>query len=91
MAEVIGLVRATDKCRVVQGKKDPSKQYGFQTFGLQTELGMFEKFDQMYDPSKGSHFLPPGDYEIRAKGSYLDQQRRLQIGKEFVPVVKPKV
>jgi len=80
------IVRATAACRVVQGKKDPSKQYGFQTFGLQTETGMWKEFDMMFDPSKGSHFLPPGDYEVVASGAYLDRDNRLQVGREFVPV-----
>jgi hypothetical protein len=80
------VVRATPSVRVVKGKKDPSKQYGFQTFGLQTELGMWKEFDMMYDPTKASHFLPPGDYEVQASGAYLDRDGRLQVGKEFVPV-----
>lgn len=86
MSKANAIIRATANCRVVQGKKDPSKQYGFQTFGLQTDLGMWKEFDLMYDPSKASHFLPPGDYEVVASGAYLDRDNRLQVGREFVPV-----
>ncbi len=84
MSKANSVVRATANCRVVQGKKDPSKQYGFQTFGLQTDTGMFRQFDMMYDPAKASHFLPPGDYEVVASGAYLDRDNRLQLGREFV-------
>lgn len=82
------IIRATPSCRVVNGKKDPTKRYGFQVCGLMTGEGMYQQFDQMYDPEKHSHFLPPGDYEVRANGAYLDRDGRLQIGKEFVPVAK---
>ena len=90
MNEALAVVRATQTTRVVQGKKDPSKQYGFQTFGLMTGEGMYEKFDQMFDPAKAMHFLPPGDYEVHSKGCYLDRDGRLQVGKEFVPVPAKK-
>jgi hypothetical protein len=78
------IVRATNSTRVVNGKKDPSKKYGFQTFGLLTGEGMYQQFDQMFDPAKGSHFLPPGDYEVVPNGAYLDRDGRLQLGREFV-------
>jgi hypothetical protein len=86
MSKSNAIVRATANCRSVKGKKDPSKIYGFQTFGLQTDTGMFKEFDMMYDPAKASHFLPPGDYEVVADGAYLDRDGRLQVGKQFVPV-----
>lgn len=82
----VAVVRATSSVRVVQGRKDPSKRYGFQTFGLLKGEGMFQEFDQMFDPEKASHFLPPGDYELHAKGAYLDLDNRLQVGREFVAV-----
>jgi hypothetical protein len=85
------VIRATPSTRVVKGKKDPTKQYGFQTFGLQTEFGMYREFDMMFDPARASHFLPPGDYEVVASGAYLDRDGRLQVGKEFVPVKVAKV
>ena len=78
------IVRATADCRVVNGRKDPSKRYGFQTFGLLVAEGMFEKFDKMFDPEK-PHFLPPGDYEIRAGKGYVDRDGRLQIEQDFLP------
>lgn len=53
-----------------------------------TGEGMYKEFDQMYDPEKQSHFLPPGDYEVVPNGAYVDRDGRLQIGKEFVPVAK---
>ena len=84
------IIRATSSVRVVNGKKDPSKRYGFQTCGLLKGEGMYAEFDQMFDPEKQAHFLPPGDYEVRANGAYLDRDNRLQIGKEFVPVSKAK-
>jgi hypothetical protein len=84
------LVRATTTCRVVNGRKDPTKRYGFQTMGLLKGEGMFQEFDQMYDPEKASHFLPPGDYEVVPSGAYLDRDGRLQIGKEFVRLVPVK-
>ncbi len=86
MSSQNAIVRATTNCRTVQGKKDPSKRYGFQTFGLLKGEGMFQEFDQMFDCEKASHFLPPGDYEVVPKGAYLDRDGRLQIGKEFVPL-----
>ena len=85
------IIRATSSVRVVAGKKDPSKRYGFQTCGLLKGEGMYAEFDQMFDPEKQAHFLPPGDYEVRANGAYLDRDNRLQIGKEFVPLAKAKV
>lgn len=86
MSGEIGVVRATEQTRVVQGRKDPSKSYGFQTMGLRTGTGMFKEFDAIFDPTKASYFLPPGDYELRGKDAYLDRDGRLQIGREFVPV-----
>lgn len=80
------IVRATNSVRVVNGKKDPSKRYGFQTFGLLKGEGMFQEFDQMYDPEKASHFLPPGDYEVVPNGAYIDRDGRLQVGREFVAI-----
>jgi len=84
------VILVTSSVRVVNGKKDPSKRYGFQTCGLLKGEGMFQEFDQMFDPEKQAYFLPPGDYEVRANGAYLDRDNRLQIGKEFVPLAKPK-
>lgn len=80
------IVRATTSVRVVNGKKDPSKRYGFQTFGLLKGEGMFQEFDQMFDPEKASHFLPPGDYEVVPNGAYIDRDGRLQVGREFVAI-----
>lgn len=89
MSNAIAVVRATSSVRVVQGRKDPSKRYGFQTCGLLKGEGMFQEFDAMFDPEKSPHFLPPGDYEVLAKGAYLDRDNRLQIGREFVAMAKP--
>lgn len=86
----VSIIRATSSTRVVNGRKDPSKRYGFQTCGLMTGEGMYQQFDQMFDPEKQSHFLPPGDYEVHAKGAYLDRDGRLQVGKEFVQVKPSK-
>jgi hypothetical protein len=82
------VIRATSSVRVVNGKKDPSKRYGFQTFGLLKGEGMFQEFDQMFDPEKASHFLPPGDYQVVPDGAYIDRDGRLQIGRQFVPLAK---
>jgi hypothetical protein len=90
MSNSPSIIRATATVRIVQGKKDPSKRYGFQTCGLMKAEGMFAEFDAMFDPAKSSHFLPPGDYEVHEKGAYLDQNGRLQLGKEFVAVAAAK-
>lgn len=82
------IVRATNTVRVVKGTKDPSKKWGFQNFGLQTGDGMFVQFEQVFDAGEGSHFLPPGDYEVQPSSAYIDRAGRLQIGREFV-LVKP--
>jgi len=80
------ILRAYSETRVSPGKKDPSKNHGFQTCGIVKGEGRVEEFQQYFDPSKGSHFLPPGDYEVVAKGIYLDRDGRLQMEREFVPV-----
>ena len=84
------VIRATNECKVNPSKSDPSKSYGFQTLGLRGVTGMWKEFNQIYDPTKASHFLPPGDYEVVPNGAYLDRLGRLVLGKEFVliPAVK---
>lgn len=84
--KALPIVRATSTTRVVPGKKDPSKKWGFQTLGLLTGEGMFSQFDHIFDADKASHFLPPGDYEVHATGAYVDKSGNLQMGREFVPV-----
>lgn len=81
-------LRAYDEIRVHDDKKDSSRKHGFQTCGIVKGEGRVEEFQQYFDPSKGSHFLPPGDYEVKATGIYLDRDGRMQIEREFVPVPK---
>lgn len=80
------ILRAYGEVRVSPGKKDPSKNHGFQVCGIVKGEGRVEEFQQYFDPSKASHFLPPGDYEVRCTGIYLDRDGRLQMEREFVPV-----
>ncbi|MET3650661.1 hypothetical protein [Dyella japonica] len=84
------ILRAFSEVRVQAGRKDPSKNHGFQTCGIVKGEGRVEEFQQYFDPSKASHFLPPGDYEVRATGIYLDRDGRLQMEREFVPLAKSK-
>lgn len=79
-------LRVYNETRVQAGKKDPSKNHGFQVCGIVKGEGRVEEFEQYFDPSKGPHFLPAGDYEVKATGLYLDRDGRLQIGREFVPL-----
>ena len=80
------ILRAYNEVRVIPGKKDPSKNHGFQVCGIVKGEGRVEEFEQYFDPSKGSHFLPPGDYQVVAGGLYLDRDGRLQLEREFVPL-----
>lgn len=80
------ILRAFSEVRVQAGRADPSKKHGFQTCGIVKGEGRVEEFQQYFDPSKASHFLPPGDYEVVSKGIYLDRDGRLQMEREFVPV-----
>lgn len=82
------VLRAYNESRVFDDKKDASKKHGFQTCGIVKVEGRVEEFQQYFDPSKASHFLPPGDYEVKAVGIYLDRDGRLQMEREFTPVVK---
>lgn len=84
------VLRAYAETRVQTGKADPSKQHGFQVCGIVKGEGRVEEFQQYFDPTKGSHFLPPGDYEVVSKGIYLDRDGRLQIEREFVSMAKSK-
>lgn len=80
------ILRAYNEVRVMAGKKDPSKNHGFQVCGIVKGEGRVEEFEQYFDPSKASHFLPPGDYQVVAGGLYLDRDGRLQLEREFVPL-----
>ena len=84
------ILRAYSETRVNPGKKDPSKSHGFQTCGIVKGEGRVEEFQQYFDPSKASHFLPPGDYEVVATGIYLDRDGRLQMEREFRPLARAK-
>jgi hypothetical protein len=67
-------------------RTDASKKHGFQVCGIVKGEGRVEEFEQYFDPKKGSHFLPPGDYQVVAGGLYLDRNGRLQLEREFVPL-----
>lgn len=82
------ILRAYNEVRIQAGRKDPSKNYGFQACGIVKGEGRVEEFQQYFDPTKASHFLPPGDYEVRCTGIYLDRDGRLQMQREFVPLAK---
>ena len=80
------IITATSYVRVVNGKKDPSATYGFQTCGLKTGPSMFKEFDRMYSPSRGEKPLPEGEYEVQPKPAYIDQKGNLRVGFDLVPV-----
>lgn len=80
------ILRAFAEVRIQAGRKDPSKSHGFQVCGIVKGEGRVEEFQQYFDPTKASHFLPPGDYEVKATGIYVDRDGRLQIEREFVPL-----
>ncbi len=80
------VLRVYNETRQFEDKNDSTKKHGFQTCGIVKGEGRVEEFEQYYDPSKASHFLPPGDYEVKAVGIYLDRQGRLQLEREFTPV-----
>lgn len=80
------VLRAYNEVRVHDDKKDADKKHGFQTCGIVKGEGRVEEFQQYFDPKKQSHFLPPGDYEVKATGIYLDREGRLAMEREFVPV-----
>ncbi|MHA6203488.1 hypothetical protein ACXU4B_03575 [Dyella soli] len=82
------VLRAYNETRVSDSKKKPGTRVGFQTCGIVKGEGRVEEFDQYFDPDKAGNFLPPGDYEVKATGLYLDRDGRLQIGREFV-LIKP--
>lgn len=80
------VLRAYNEVRVHEDKKDSSKRHGFQTCGIVKGEGRVEEFQQYFDPSRASHFLAPGDYEVKAVGIYLDRDGRLQMEREFIPL-----
>lgn len=84
------ILRAYNEVKILAGKKDPSKNHGFQTCGIVKGEGRVEEFQQYFDPSKASHFLAPGDYEVVAGGLFLDRDGRLQVAREFVPLTSAK-
>jgi len=84
------IIRVTANVRTVQGRKDPSQSYGFQTCGLMTGNGMFQQFDRMFSPSRSEKPLPEGDYEVQPKPAYIDQKGNLRIGFDLVPVSSKK-
>ncbi|UGB47231.1 hypothetical protein LQ772_08100 [Frateuria edaphi] len=81
-------LRAYNEIKTREGKK-PGQVHGFQVCGIVKGEGRVEEFEQYFDAAKNPHFLPPGDYEVKATGMYLDRDGRLQIGREFEPV-KPQ-
>ena len=80
------ILRAYNEVRVIPGKKDPTKNHGFQACGIVKGEGRVEEFEQYFDPTKASHFLPPGDYQVVAGGLYVDRDGRLQLEREYVPI-----
>lgn len=78
-------LRVYNEIKKRDGNK-PGQIHGFQTCGIVKGEGRVEEFEQYFDAAKNEHFLPPGDYEVKATGMYLDRQGRLQIGREFEPV-----
>jgi hypothetical protein len=81
-------LRVYNEIKKLDGKK-PGQVHGFQTCGIVKGEGRVEEFEHYFDASKNEHFLPPGDYEMKATGMYLDRDGRLQVGREFEPV-KPQ-
>lgn len=82
------ILRAYNETRVFDDKKDASRKHGFQTCGIVKGEGRVEEFQQYFDPSKATQFLPAGDYEVVAVGIYLDRDGRLQMEREFRPLAK---
>lgn len=80
-------LRVYDEIRTFDGKK-AGQVHGFQVCGIVKGEGRVEEFEQYFDAAKQKHFLPAGDYEMKATGMYLDRDGRLQIGREFEPVAK---
>ena len=48
------ILRAYNEVRVIAGKKDPSKEHGFQVCGIVKGEGRVEEFEQYFDPKKAS-------------------------------------
>lgn len=80
------VLRAYAEIEVKRGKKDPSKQHGFQAIGIVKGEGRVEEGQAYFNPDQAPHFLPPGDYEVVAGGLYFDRDGRLQVAREFVPL-----
>lgn len=80
-------LRVYDEIKTRDGEK-PGQVHGFQVCGIVKGEGRVEEFEQYFDAAKQPHFLPAGDYELKATGLYLDRRGRLQVGREFVPVPK---
>lgn len=80
-------LRVFDEIKTREGKK-AGQIHGFQVCGIVKGEGRIEEFEQYFDAARNEHFLPPGDYEMKPTGMYLDRDGRLQIGREFVPVQK---
>lgn len=78
-------LRVFNEIKTRDGKK-PGQKHGFQVCGIVKGEGRIEEFEQYFDAASKEHFLPPGDYEVKATGLYLDRDGRLQIGREFEPV-----
>ena len=78
-------LRVYNEIKTRDGKK-AGQVHGFQVCGIVKGEGRIEEFEQYFDASRHSHFLPPGDYEVKPGGLYLDRDGRLQMGKTFEPV-----
>lgn len=80
------VLRAFPEIAVRRGKKDPSKEHGFQVVGILKGEGRVEEGEVYFNPDEKANFLPPGDYEVVAGGLYFDRDGRLQVAREFVPL-----
>lgn len=85
---IFDTIRVYPEIRIAAGKKDPSKQHGFQTIGIVKSEGRIEETEMYFDPVLAQHFLPPGDYKVVAAGLFIDNDGRLLLRREYVPVPK---
>ncbi|TCV97738.1 hypothetical protein EC912_101755 [Luteibacter rhizovicinus] len=78
------IIRAFNETRLFDDKKDASKKHGFQTCAIVKGEGRMQEYEEYFNPSKQSHFLPPGDYEVVMEGVYLDRDNRRQVKLSYV-------
>lgn len=79
------IVRFTAEIKLVPNKKQAGKSHGFQAARLMDADGGYEKFEQYFDPARGSFAMEPGDYTVAASVPKI-VDGRLVIYPEFVPV-----